>query len=695
MTKTLHTKIRSLTIFLLILTFIVITLSFLPKAKAETKIVSLDPSSGNVGTTVQLIANISTPNGLYKISFNGDELPGGNASGNNVTASFTIPHAPEGAHDVTIIDMKTGENDTATFTVLTSYLFEPALPESPAQLQQEANVTISANMTGGKSNYTYPNIKVQTPSGNLTYEALVNITTNAVGDYYHNLTYPDDFSSGANTNFTGDYKILLNETVVNSFFIGLTNSSEYHRGDLVNIKAIDYPLNQNVSVTISFGNESIDSIPLNVTDGIINKNWHVPQDALVGNYTLSITPVPESKQEANDTQIFEVPGFRTEILTLNLANQTVPNIFIKAYDQSADVYYNTTSNGNGSASFMFERGIYNCEVFFKEVRVGTPPNVTITNKGEQMNFTCELANLNIKVMDMQNVSIPQVSISLTYNYTTNLDEKENRTETEFGETNMTGTLQLHSLLPNIDYTINASRYGDVFNQNNNTVSNLSAEAYVDIMILCPAKMLHVNVVDARNQSIVNVTVKAQEFMGGLHYSKTTNINGTAILNCTFGRYFVRVYIGEIQLNETTVDLFQNQNISITCNFYGLTVSVRVIDYLGQPIPNANVTLQREGLQPRSNITKSNGVATFSDFIGGSVQIAIYLSDKTQPCIETASSVVSSATIEIKIGKYVLIAGILVETSRLATALVIAAAIILVILVEVYRRKHVKLQKSSD
>jgi len=670
-------------------------LSFLPKAKAETKIISLAPSSGNVGTTVQLIANISTPDGLYKISFNGDELLSGNASGNNVTASFTIPHAPEGAHDVTMIDMKTGESDTATFTVLTSYSFEPALPESPAQLQQEANVTISANITGGKSNYTYPNIKVQTPSGNLTYEALINITTNAVGDYYRNLTYPADFSSGANTNFTGDYKVLLNETAVNSFFIGLTNSSEYHRGDLANIKAIDYPLNQTVSITISFGNKTIDSISLNVTDGIINTNWPVPQDALIGNYTLSITPVPESKQEANDTQIFEVPGFRTEILTLNLANQTAPNIFIKAYDQSADVYYNTTSNENGSASFMFERGIYNCEVFFKEVRVGTPPNVTITNKGEQMNFTCALANLNIRVMDAQNVSIPQVSINLTYNYTTNLDEKENRTGTEFGETNITGTLQLHSLLPNIDYTINASRYGEVFNQNNNTVSNLPAEAYVDIMILCPAKTLHVNVVDASNKSIVNVTVKAQELMGGLHYSETTNINGVAILNCTFGRYFVRFYIGEIQLNETTVDLFHNQSISITCNFYGLTVSVRVTDYFGQPILNANVTLQREGLPPRSNRTKADGVATFSDFIGGNVQIAIYLNDQTQPCIETTASVESSKTIGIKIGKYALIAGILVETSRLATALIIAAAIILVVLIEVYRRKHSRLRKSTN
>ncbi|MBE0520069.1 hypothetical protein IBX35_03390 [Candidatus Bathyarchaeota archaeon] len=64
-------------------------------------------------------------------------------------------------------------------------------------------------------------------------------------------------------------------------------------------------------------------------------------------------------------------------------------------------------------------------------------------------------------------------------------------------------------------------------------------------------------------------------------------------------------------------------------------------------------------------------------------------------METTSSVVSSATIEVKIGKYVIIAGILVETSQLTTALIIAAAIILIVSIEVYRRKRSKLQKSSD
>ncbi|MDI6904185.1 MAG: hypothetical protein QMD13_01635 [Candidatus Bathyarchaeia archaeon] len=685
-------KIKPLTFLLLILTSTIITLSFLPEVEAETKIISIDPSSGNVGTTVQLRANISTVNGTYEIWFDETFRTSGNATGNDVNVSLTVPPAPAGSHNVTIIDVATGENDTITFTVLTSYSFEPAVPESPAQLQEGENVTISINITGGKSNYTYPDIQVQTPSGNLTYEALKNITTNIVGDFYGDLTYPNDFSSGANTNFTGEYNILFNATVVNRFFIGLTNSSEYHRGDLVNIKAVDYPPNQNAVITIRFGNENVDSIILNVTDGIIDTNWAVPLNALVGNYTLSITPVPNSKQEANDTQIFEIPGFKTEIFTLNLANETVPNVFVRTYDESADTHYNTTSNEDGLANFIFERGNYTCEAFFKEVKVGEV-NFTIPRE-VPVNFTCQLTSLNITVMDARNISIPQVSISLTYNYTTNLGEKENRTETEFGETNITGTLQFCSLLPNITYIINASRYNNQFNITTipRLLVNETAIAWFNVTIICPTLTLQVNVTDADSQPISDAIVKVQEVMGGLYDEGSTTAEGIAIFGCTFGNYRVEVYASGAKINETVVDLFQNQNISICCKLYGLNVSIRVVDYFGQSIPDANVILQRDGLQ-YSPSTESNGMITFSNIIGGDLQITVYLPGQSQPCMVTTSSVDESTTIEIKIEKYVVIAGFLVETGQLTTAIIIVVATILILSIEIYRRKRLKPQKS--
>jgi len=330
---------------------------------------------------------------------------------------------------------------------------------------------------------------------------------------------------------------------------------------------------------------------------------------------------------------------------------------------------------------MLEIGIYACEAYFKDEKVGERAlNIT---KEESFNFTCNLTNLKILVMDRSENRFPEVKLSLT---------PENQTLF----TNITGTTVFPSLLPNVTYVLNASRYDKQFNTTTipRLLVNETAIAWFNVTIICPTLTLQVNVTDANNQPISNAAVNVQEVMGGLYYEGNT-VEGTAMFNCTFGRYTVKVYTRGVEINETVTDLFQNENMSIRCKLYGLTVSIKVVDYFGQPIPNANVTLQREGLPPRSNRTKSNGVATFSDFIGGSVQIAIYLNDQTQPCIDTTSSVVSSETIGIKIGKYVLIAGILVEASQLTTALIIAAAIILIVSIEVYRRKRSKLQKSSD
>jgi hypothetical protein len=681
-------------LLILILTSTILTISFLPHVRAETEIVSLTPSDGYVGTSAQLVANISTVNGTYVIQFDEENVTSGMATGNNVNASFNIPHASEGDHYVRIIDVTAGENSTAIFTISALYTVTPILPESPALLQEGANVTFSINMTGGPSNYTYPNATVQTPYESIVYEASRNITTTLTGDFYDNFSYPNDFSVGANTNFTGEYQIIFNETIVSQFSIGVTNSSQYHRGDIVNVKTVDYyPPNENVTLNITLGSTLIDSLNYSAIDGVINENWTVPLNATIGQYNMSITPVPNSKKNASDTQIFTVPGYNMSIFTLNLANKTVPNIFVNAYDVAENAYYNVTSGADGLAVSMLEVGNYTCEAFFNDVRVGEI-NFTV-NKEEQLNFTCQLTTLNISVVDAQNISIPNVSISLGYNYTTNFGTKENRTGQDSGVTDINGTLQLYALLPNVTYMMNASRYGEIFNQGNDTLSNLPTEAYFDAVILCPVRTLRVNIVDGQNQSITNVTVDVRELMGGLNYANNTDINGLAVLNCTLGRYMIKVYLNEILLSETYIELLQNQNLSIICGIYGLNVSVKVVDYFGQPISNVNVTLQREGLETRSFLTQSGGTVTFDNIIGGDLQIAACLSGQTQPSVVSGFYVDKSSTLQIKIENYVTLAGFLVETSQLVTAIIIVVSVILILLVEVYRKKRPTPQKSES
>jgi len=157
---------------------------------------------------------------------------------------------------------------------------------------------------------------------------------------------------------------------------------------------------------------------------------------------------------------------------------------------------------------------------------------------------------------------------------------------------------------------------------------------------------------------------------------------------------MKVYVDEIMLyeNKTPVDLFQDKNLSISCKLYGLNLLVRVGDYFGQPIPNANVTLQREGLSLFLGTTESDGIVTFDSIVGGNLTVRVYLTDETQPSAAKTSLVDESKTIEVKIEKYVILAGFLVETSQLTTAIIILAIVILILLVEMYRKKGPKLQE---
>ncbi|MEM3695275.1 MAG: hypothetical protein QXJ11_04885 [Candidatus Bathyarchaeia archaeon] len=701
MKTTAPNKIKSILFLLLLLSSIMFTFSLLPSAKAETKIVSINPTSGYVGTNVTLTANVSTT-GTYRILFDENEILSGEATENNVTVSFIIPHAPQGAHNITLIDAM-GENDTGSFTILTFQSFKPQVPEPPAQLQEGASLIITVNITGGLANYTYPKIKVQTPREDLNYTLRndINITTDVSGTCFFNVAYPDDFVEGANTNFTGYYKIFFNETFTgDQFFVGITNASVYHRGDIVNIKAVNYPVNENVTIEIKFGNTAIDTIPYNVTDGTVNYDWLVPNNMLVSNathtYNVTITPVPTAKN-FTDTQIFNVPGFSTTVYTLNLAGKSVPDVLVKLHDVSANIYHTNRSGAGGYTNFMLEIGDYTAETYFKDVKVGDGFLFSVTREATlNFSFTCNITSLNIIVENERGVRIPNVNITLTYNYTTNYGMPENKTATESNRTDLNGLIVFPTVLTNVTCVVNASLYGLVFNIGNNTIPDLPVAEYVNVTVLYPTRRLNIQVLDANNQPIPSATLRAQELTVGL-FTEGEAVNGNATLNCTFGRYSVKIFFSNILLNETVFDLTSGDvefNVTVKCQLYGLNITVKVVDYFGQPISGANVILRHDSLQD-SKQTDSGGTVTFQNAIGGEIHIAVYMPGQLEPCITKIANVVAPTVLTIKIDRYVVLAGFIVDTGNLATAIIVAITALFIIALEVYRRKSFKSQGPKE
>jgi hypothetical protein len=299
-------------------------------------------------------------------------------------------------------------------------------------------------------------------------------------------------------------------------------------------------------------------------------------------------------------------------------------------------------------------------------------------------LTCNLTNLRVLALGENGIYIPEVQLDV-YSAPVNLTITSD----------INGSAVAHSLLPNLTYVLNASRYGTVFG--NLTIQCLLVDeapaAWYNTTITCPTFTLKVNVTDAYAQPISNAQVRVQDLMGGMIYSSNTDSVGTAAVDCTFGKYEVRVYKGEILLNETTVGLFQNQNVSINCTLYGLSVSIRVVDYFGQTVPNVIVTLQRSGVQD-SRAAGADGRVLFGNIAGGELQVIVRLSGQSEPCVLTTAFIDNSTTIEIKVDKYVMLAGLLVETSQLITVIIIVLIVILILSVEILRRRRLKPQKSE-
>ncbi len=674
----------------------------IPQAHAaNVEITSVSPKTGRVGDLVNLVGKINTTNGEYQVFLGNIQVASGYAFGNNVNSSFKVPSMPSGNYTLTLCDVVANMNATSWFYVETAYHVSIAKPPHPRQLQQGAKaINITISISGGRAETTYiANITVKTPA-NETYYSLTSLNTTDKGEASTLIRYPENFSGNAHTNYTGFYTVAFNGTLASDrFFIGLTDQTEYHRRDTVKIVAIRYELlnGKNVTITIVFGNKTVDRFNCTVSNGIVEANWPVPDNSLIGNYSLSIEPQPENKK-VNDTQVFAVPGFKTEITPRNLAGEPVSNVLLKVFDKWANTTYNAISNSEGVSTIQLEMGEYNFTAYFKNVRVGNA-SFTITQEAK-LNLTCLLTNLKVSVVGEQNdvLKIPFVTLNLSITYITDLDGGRIENETIISQTDIGGSAEFKSFILNAySYKIVTSRYGRVFNLNNDTLTGLKPVGWNNITIICPLEALQVTVLDGEGTPIPNALVEAREAMGGLRYIGYTDQEGRVSLNCLFGLYGVKVYSKGVLLNTTTAELFEEKSITICCRLYNLPIHIKVVDYFGQPIPNANVTLERNGVLMGSGLTGSNGVVGFTE-IGGTLTIKVYLSGQ-QPESTITCSITEARDeanpIVVKVGRYVILASLLLETSWFTTIIIIVAFAVLLILIEVsMRRKRLKNGKTS-
>jgi hypothetical protein len=104
----------------------------------------------------------------------------------------------------------------------------------------------------------------------------------------------------------------------------------------------------------------------------------------------------------------------------------------------------------------------------------------------------------------------------------------------------------------------------------------------------------------------------------------------------------------------------------------------------------NVQLIRPGAGMLLASTQNDGVVNFEKVIGGNLEIGAYLNQNIASYVATNLRVDSPITVQLAMSNQVVIGGLLVGTSALATILVLLAAVLLLLGVEIYRKTGFKL-----
>ncbi len=663
-------------------------------------IYQVSPSNlvGTVGQFVNVQGTIDTSNGRYVVYFGSNLVVNNTADGFYVNANFTVPELPGGNYTLTLRDVTENVEDSKQFTVQTAYVVKAAVPSAPSILQEGSSVTLNVSVTGGPASAAVnPQITVMLPSPLSTnYSRTIPLSTSDKGTAQTTLTYPSTSfqPDGSLTDYTGTYTVYFNQSqnlASDQFFVGFTQYSTYHRGQSVAIRAIGYQPNEGTTISVTSevtGTEVFSTSATASSDGVITSSWTVPSNAVIGDFDIKITPQNTPKL-VPDSQNVTVPGYAVTIQTNNLAGEPVPQITLEALDDATSKVYDTTSGSDGQATVNLETGNHTITAYWNDVQVA---EITVTVTGSNsFDITCQLTNLKITIKNEDGFALPFVQIDLSYQYTTRSGQTQ--TGTASGQTRLSGSYVLNSTLPGISYTVSASLYGAVFNAGNNTISNVPAQAISESFVICPSRTLALAVTGYTKAAIPNARLELVEVTNGLFYSATTNSAGNANASVTFGRYRVRVYAESILLNETIIDVFSNTQSQIRCTLYDIQMSVKVVDYFGQPISNVQVEINGPGTEKLSGTTQA-GTATFNNVIGGSMQVIAYPKGMENSYEAVNVQVDAPASIQIKMARYVLIGPFLVQASVLATIVLVVSAVILFLLIEVYRRRKAKSGKAS-
>ena len=628
-------------------------------------ILQVTPSSleGSVGQFVNVQGTVYATDDTYVLFLGPDIVAKGTADGYYVSASFLVPELPGGEYNLVLEDSVTGGNSSSEqFDVSTSYSVG-TIPSSP---QEGASVILNATVNGATLSTPYiANITVTLPSPISTqYSTLVQLgNADQNGVAFAQVTFPSSSfqPSGATTTYAGIYGVAFNVSLgTSSFTVGFLDSTSYHRSQVATVRAIDYAAGQTATLSVTGSSGTALVSPQSLTadsNGVMSTTFTIPSNASIGTYNVTVTPTIGNAKSIPDSESFSISGYSIGVETVNLAGETVPSITVQATDGLTNNIYSGVSDDTGMAYVNLEDGPASLTATWNGYTVGTN-NITVDGAG---NFTikCQLTDLKILVLNANGVTLPFVNVTISYNYQ---NSTGSQTGTASGTTDPSGISTFDSVLTGISYSVSASVYNQVFNSGNNSIPSLPALPSSQEVVTCPNEPLTINVVSYSHSAIPNARIELTEITNGLFYTVNANSDGSASSQVTLGTYRLQVYQDNIMINQTTLSVFASSQIEVWCSLYGIQVSVSVVDLFGNPISNANVTINGQGTERLTALTASDGKATFNNIIGGNMQVVAFAPGAQNSYQAITVNVNQPTSVQVKIDKFVALGSLLIQST---------------------------------
>ena len=679
--------IRFFTVFSVFILATVFSTHFICSVQAQPTLTSATPEEGTVGTEVAIVGEIETVNGSYEVLFDDRVCWSGVASAVAVVDAFPVPNSTSGVHEIRLRDVANEtDSNPINFTVTPRYVVKAESLAEYKQFQEGSNVIVFSLITGEERNETLKvHIDVVDPL-NVTHSTREEfmMLTGLYGNASASRIFPTDFGEEAHSSFVGVYKLMLmsstNETLATgSFTVGLTDATEYSRFQIVNIKAFNYSASDQATVTIKFGEETVFESTPEASNGSVEVNWMIPANASLGPYSLTIDRKPTAKTPPDLQDFTIVPAmYACEVKAVNTNNKPVKGVLIEANNLTDNAVNENFTDKEGFVYFYLEATNYTFTALWNSssaprAQVGETPETmlskNLTRETNHLFINCSLASLEIVAHDEAGTPLPMVETRINFTYVSRLNVPID--EFLASETDINGTAEFPTLITNINYTLEADRYGHRFG-----VYWINMTESTSVNVTAPNRRLSMTVFDRNQTRLAGAQVKVFEVSTGQNapesnFVKTGTANevGEAEFNFTFGRYGVIVFVGDIPVNVTYVDVVaQPTEFNIYCSLYPLMLNVTVRDYFGQGIGDANVTIEREGHPVASLKTEGDGIARFNELIGGNYRVMVHMGEETYAITEIRLN--EPEAVDLRIAKVTSIGGLLIGTSHLLSILLI-------------------------